>query len=302
MKTIQIPIIALAIVSLSIISCKKGEVAEDFAATESASSYNVNDSISSVASLNVENKKFVKTAQVNMEVKDVYKSTITIEKLANEVKGFVTHSNLQSNITSENTYALSDKEAIIIKKYQSENTLQVRIPTERLGEFLEKINHNTLFLNNRLINAEDITANVHYAELEAERTKKNAKNIASIKKNEKTIAQENENLAEENQQKLNSIITTDDLKYSTVDIVLKEPSLRTAEIPVANTENFDNQYKYNFWFDIKNAFVEGFYLIQRLITWAISIWPIILILGLGTYLWKKRKSSIKPTIHHLKDS
>ena len=122
--------------------------------------------------MKVKDKQFIKTADVNMEVKDVYNATIAIEKSVQELGGFVTNSNLQSNVVSENTYNTSNEKAMLVKKkYQTENRMQVRIPTEKLGELLTAINTNKLFLNSRSINAEDVTANIKYSELEGKEIK-----------------------------------------------------------------------------------------------------------------------------------
>ena len=298
MKNNKTRIITSTLCLLLIVACKKNEVGGYSEESSYDSSFVINDSISSVATINVENKQFIKTAQVNMEVQDVYRSTINIETSAIQLNGFVVDSNLLSNVISENNYSLTDTDAIIVKKYQSENTLKVRIPTNRLGEFLEITNQNSVFLNNRKISAEDITANIQYAELESARVQKNAQNIKSIQKNDKTIAQENDNLSEENQQKLNKIITADQLKYSTVEIHLKESGVKMVEIPVTNTKNFDHQYKYNFWFDIKNAIVEGFYLVQRILITLVSIWPLLIVFGLISYLWRKRKQVAKQKVEN----
>ena len=45
------------------------------------------DSISSAASTQVKGKEFVKTASVNMEVKDVYDATIKIENQLKQIGG-----------------------------------------------------------------------------------------------------------------------------------------------------------------------------------------------------------------------
>jgi hypothetical protein len=75
-------------------------------------------------------------------------------------------------VVSEETYNTSDEQAMLIKKYQSENAMQVRVPTEKLGELLTLINNKKLFLNARSIHAEDVTANIKYSALEAQRNKK----------------------------------------------------------------------------------------------------------------------------------
>lgn len=292
MKTTYIKLSLAAVLLLGIYSCKKGEVSskdlEAYATTDSAAVV-VSDSISSVADMKVKDKQFIKTADVNMEVKDVYNATIAIEKSVQELGGFVTNSNLQSNVVSENTYNTSNEEAMLVKKYKTENRMQVRIPTEKLGELLTAINTNKLFLNSRSINAEDVTANIKYSELEGKRNQKTSENISKLKTNKDKVTLDDENMSEGNLQKLSSMNMTDDLKYSTIDIYIKEPQLRIAEIAVTNTTSIDNKYKYNFIYDAKDGFVYGFYLIQRIIVGLINVWPLVLIAAAIIYFLRKRK-------------
>lgn len=289
MKTTYLKLSLSAVLLLGIYSCKKGEVAAtEVSASDSAVSM-VTDSVSSVATMEVKDKQFIKTADVNMEVKDVYEATVSIEKTVQDLGGFVTHSNLQSSILSEDTYNTSDNEAMLIKKYQTENTMKVRVPTEKLGELLTKINDKKVFLNYRTINAEDVTAGIKYAEMEGKRIKKTGENIDQLKTNKDKVQLDNDNMAEGNMQQLANMDTTDNIKYSTIDIYIKEPKLRIAEIAVTNTRNIDNQYKFNFIYDAKNAFVEGFYLIQKIAVGLITIWPLLLILGAVIYFLRKRK-------------
>lgn len=292
MKTTYIKLSLSAVLLLGIYSCKKGEVSSDesadYAVADSAA-VAISDSVSSAATMTVKDKRFIKTADVNMEVKDVYEATISIEKSVQDLGGFVTHSNLHSNIMSEDTYNTSSDDAILIKKYQTENTMQVRVPTEKLGELLAIINDKKLFLNSRIINAEDVTSSIRYAEMEGKRIKKTGENIEQLKTNKDKVKLDNDNMAEGNLQQLANMDTTDNIKYSTVDIYIKEPKLRIAEIAVTNTRNIDNKYKFNFIYDAKNAFVEGFYLIQKIAVGLITIWPLLLILGAVVYFLRKRK-------------
>ncbi|MBB6371063.1 DUF4349 domain-containing protein [Chryseobacterium shigense] len=294
MKTTYIKLSLSAVLLLGIYSCKKGESAvssterADYTVADSAA-VTTSDSVSSAATMKVKDKQFIKTADVNMEVKDVYEATISIEKTVQDLGGFVTNSNLHSNVISEDTYNTSSENAMLVKKYQTENTMQVRVPTEKLGELLTLINDKKLFLNSRTINAEDVTANIKYAEMESKRIKKTGENIGQLKANKDKVKLDNDNMAEGNLQQLANMDTTDNIKYSTIDIFIKEPKLRIAEIAITNTRNIDNKYKFNFIYDAKNAFVEGFYLIQKIAVGLITIWPLILILGAIFYFLRKRK-------------
>lgn len=291
MKTAYIKLSLAAALLLGIYSCKKGEVSssdlEAYATADSAAV--VSDSISSVASMKVKDKQFIKTADVNMEVKDVYETTISIEKSVQELGGFVTQSNLQSNVISEETYNTSDENAVLVKKYQTENRMQLRIPTERLGELLTLINDKKLFLNSRQINAEDVTSSIKYAQLESKRIEKNSKNISELKSNKDKVELDNQNMAEGNQQKLANMDVTDNLKYSTVDVYIKEPKIRVAEIAITNTKSIDDKYMFDFLYSAKSAFVEGYYLIQKIVVGLITIWPILLIGIAVLYFARKRK-------------
>lgn len=298
MKTTYIKLSLCALTLLGIYSCKKGEATateyETSAAADSAAIM-TSDSISSVATMKVEDKQFIKMADVNMEVKDVYEATISIEKSVQDLGGFVTHSNLQSNVVSENTYNTSGEDAMLVKKYQTENTMQVRVPTIKLGELLTSINDKKLFLNSRSINAQDVTSNIKYAELEGKRIKKTGENISQLKTNKDKVNMSDANMSEENLQQLANLDVTDNLKYSTINIYIKEPKARIAEIAITNTKNIDNKYKFNFIYDAKNAFVEGFYLIQKIILGLITIWPVLLIAIMIIYFIRRRKSFQKPT-------
>lgn len=291
MKTTYLKLSAAVVLLVGIYSCKKGEAvnSESEIYAEADSAYVTSDSISSVATMNVKDKQFIKTADVNMEVKDVYEATIAIEKSVQELGGFVTRSNMQSNVLSEETYNTSNEDAVLVKKYQTENTMQLRVPTEKLGALLTFINDKKLFLNSRLINAEDVTANMQYAKLEGERIKKNEQNISQLKANKDKVTLDNDNMQDGNLQQLANMNVTDNLKYSTVDVYLKEPKLRVAEIAVTNSTNVDNKYKFNFLYTAKNAFVEGYYLIQRILVLLISVWPLLIIAAAGLYFFRKRK-------------
>ena len=278
-------------------SCKKYETVGSANEAEMTvdSAAVVSDSISMAATQEVEGKRFIKNADVEMEVKDVYDATIAIEKNLKEIGGFVTNSKMNALISSEETFPISDNEAKLVKKFRQVNTMEVRVPTVKLGEFLDFVNKSNLFLHTRNISAEDVSSNIMMAKLEEKRMQKTEKNIEKIKNNSEKVSLADGNLQEQNIQKLETFNLNDNLKYSTVTLNLSEPSDRISTIAIANTKNIDNQYRYNFFYDIKNAIVQGFYLIQQLIVALFTIWPFILIAGLVFYFWRKRKQNLEIT-------
>ncbi|ROI11421.1 DUF4349 domain-containing protein [Epilithonimonas hominis] len=287
-------ILSISLIAILLIGCNKAERAESAHDNSEAKDMAMaSDSIAVVASQTIKDKQFVKTAEVDMEVRDVYDATISIEKQLVSMGGFVTQSRLEAQTMSEDTYNISDESSMLVRKYQNQNKMQVRVPTEKLGEFLTFINDKKVFLNSRIISAEDVSAGIRLAKMESERQAKTQSNISQLKAGKDKVNLDDNNMSEANMQKYSDEILADNLKFSTVDIFIKEPKTSVAKIPIINTKNIDNEYKYNFFYDVKNAFVEGFYLIQQLFVFLISIWPIVLIGGLVFYFLRKRKAFVK---------
>ncbi|MCC2590628.1 DUF4349 domain-containing protein [Chryseobacterium sp. MFBS3-17] len=291
MKNAHLKIVPAVMLLATIYSCNKS--GESAYMTEESIPALTSDSISSAATMQVEGKQFIKTAHVNMDVTDVYDATVYIEKSLQELGGFVTSSRLRSHIISENTYNTSDEEAMMVRKFRTENTMQVRVPTENLGRFLTIINDKKLFLNNRDITAEDVTANIKLAEMETVRNATTKENIAQMKTDIKKVTTADDNMSEGNLQKVAALSMEDQLKYSTVSVNIQEPQIRISEIAVTNSRNVDNSYKINFFYDLKNAMAEGFYMIQKIIIGLTSIWPLVLAGMVLAIIIRKRKSMVR---------
>ncbi|WDT68445.1 DUF4349 domain-containing protein [Cloacibacterium sp. TD35] len=258
-------------------SCQKSEsvAAEYESAAMTVDSTSVqNDKVSYAASQKILDKKFVKTAEVSMEVKDVYEATVHIENALKNLGGFVTKSELQSQVIGEETYNTSDQNAVLLRKFNSYNKMQVRVPSEKLGAFLNAINDRKLFLNTRIISAEDVTNNAKIAELELKKINKTGEVISQMKTNEKKANLTEENEEKNNTQQIENLNLADNIKYSTVDIYIKEPKVRIAEIAITNTQFYDNKYQVNFFYEAKSSLLNGFYFVQKFFVFLLNFWPL----------------------------
>lgn len=296
MKTLSQKIIAAGIVSVTLLSCAKHKNSNaDFSEStvQSESKLIVNDSISSAASTKVSGKEFVKTASVDMEVKDVYDATIKIEKSLQELGGYVITSELVNSTISQETYNQNDENAVMVKKSQMQNNMILKVPTLQLAGFLQNINSSNLYLNSRIINAEDVTANIQMAKLEQQRMKQKKENISKIQQNSTTVEQTDTNERDRNESTVDSYNLKDDIAFSTVNLSLKEPNIRVAEIAVTNSKAIDSKYKTNFLYESKISIINGFYIIQQFIILLLNLWPFAIILGIVFYIIKKKRKRMK---------
>ena len=246
-------------------------------------------SISMAATQEVEGKKFVRKADVDMDVSDVYQATIYIENTLKEMGGFVTSSNYRSDVLEENVFPQSEEKSLYVRKYTTKNQMQVRVPTEKLSDFLKLLNDKSIFLRERTITAEDVSANVKMAELEKQRMEKHKAQLSQQTNTTKNAEAANDNERELNYQKINDFNLADELKYSTVDILLSEPKFKISQVEMPNVNKLENKYKGSFWYDFKEAFVDGFYGFQKFLILAANAWMFILLGVLGIFVWRNRK-------------
>ena len=243
-------------------------------------------SISMAATQEVEGKKFVRKADVDMDVSDVYQATIYIENTLKEMGGFVTSSNYRSDVLEENVFPQSEEKSLYVRKYTTKNQMQVRVPTEKLSDFLKLLNDKSIFLRERTITAEDVS---EMAELEKQRMEKHKAQLSQQTNTTKNAEATNDNERELNYQKINDFNLADELKYSTVDIHLSEPKFKISQVEMPNVNKLENKYKGSFWYDFKEAFVDGFYGFQKFLILAANAWMFILVGVLGIFAWRNRK-------------
>ena len=245
--------------------------------------------ISMAASQEVEGKKFVRKADVNMEVSDVYQATIYIENTLKEMGGFVTLSNYRSEVLEEKVFPQSDEKSMLVREYITKNQMQVRVPTEKLSDFLKQLNDKNIFLRERIITAEDVSTNIKMAELEKQRMAKHKAQLSQQTNTIKNAEAVNENERELNYQKINDLNLADELKYSTVEIYLSEPKSKISQVEIPNTKSLKNKYQGGFGYSIKEAFANGFYGFQQFLILVAHAWMFILAGILGIFVWKNRK-------------
>ena len=245
--------------------------------------------ISMAASQEVEGKKFVRKADVNMEVSDVYQATIYIENTLKEMGGFVTLSNYRSEVLEEKVFPQSDEKSMLVREYITKNQMQVRVPTEKLSDFLKQLNDKNIFLRERIITAEDVSTNIKMAELEKQRMAKHKAQLSQQTNTIKNAEAVNENERELIYQKINDLNLADELKYSTVEIYLSEPKSKISQVEIPNTKSLKNKYQGGFGYSIKEAFADGFYGFQQFLILVAHAGMFILAGVLGIFVWKNRK-------------
>lgn len=287
--------IVLTLLALGIVlSCKESASTENTAYTEEAITEDMSivPSSASVETKN-SNRKFVRTADVKFKVKNVAKSTYTIEDATTKFGGFVTYTNLQSNIHSENRTKVSQDSTLVTTKYKVDNNITIRIPNTKMDTVIKTIAKQIHFLDFRIIKADDVSLQMLSNELAQKRSNSSEKRLENAidskgkKLNQIVKAEETLDVKKEQNDasKLQNLSLQDQVNFSTLTLNIYQDESIKQEM-VANEKSI-NAYRPNIGLQIWDSIKTGWFMLENIISFLVVLWPFILI-GIFGFLGYKR--------------
>ena len=282
--------------SIALFSCAP-KASEKAPATD-----NTAEMISSSAA--VENKqdsthKFVRTAELKFKVKSVMKSTYDIEDITARIGGFVTYTNLKSDAFSSETKEISLDSSIVITHFVVTNSIIIRVPNTKLDTTLKQISRNIVYLDSRVIKADDIALQLLSNDLTIRRSSKNEARLKNAidnrgkKLNETTSAEEL--LLNKQEQADNARIANlslkDQIDFSTINLTIYQNQGVIYE-KIAS-EKSSKQYEPNFGFRILNSLSYGWSIFEDIIVFLLNLWGLFLLGIIGYWSYKLYMSKFK---------
>jgi hypothetical protein len=257
--------------------------------------------ISSSAALENPNdttRKMIRTANIKFKVKDVIKTTYSIENIVVKHNGFVENTNLTSQINYTKETPVKEDSTLITTYYSVINTLVLRVPNAQLDTTLKEIAQFVEFMDYRIINARDVTLDLLSKRLEQIRLAKYDSRMTNAIDNKGTrlndVSNAENNLLDKQSQadeaKLANLQILDKIRYSTITLYLYQN--QSIKYEVIAKEKTIKPYSTPFGTRFIDALKFGWTIIVEFFLFLINIWSIILIAVL--VLWcvkyfKKRK-------------
>jgi len=292
MKTIaKLGLTSLVIIAL-LFSCKKA----DTTAADTAFSAST-DSTAVSSSAAVEQKdskqKFIRTADIKFKVKNVVKSTYAIENATQKFGGFVSYTNLQSTINNQIKTKVSQDSTLETTKYTVENNITIRVPNTQLDTVIKTIAKQIEFLDFRVIKADDVSLKLLSQQLSKKRSasteKRIEKAIDSKGKKINDIVEAENTLANQKEANDNNTIENlslqDQINFSTITLQLYQNE--TVKQEIIASEKDSSSYKPNLGIQILDSLKTGWYILETIFVFMITIWPLLLIGFGGFFLYKK---------------
>lgn len=267
----------------------------------------MNDSVSNAfisSTAAVENSKdttpkFIRTADLKFKVKNVIKSTYNIEDITNRQGGFVTYTNLTSNIDHVTNTAVSADSSLETTYYIVSNSITLRIPNTKLDSTLKEISKNIDYLDYRIIKADDVALQILSNNLTQKRSAKNEQRLTNAidnrgkKLNETTVAEE-VLLSKQEQAdnaKVSNLSLMDQINFSTINLSIYQRLTIKREL-ISNDKNID-EYEPGIGSNILEALKFGWDILEAFLVFLIKLWGLFLFGILAYILYRKFGHKLK---------
>lgn len=291
----QLPKIGLALLLFGLaFACKQADALENSEAAADTT-YIQSTTMSSGAAVEKKDskRKFVRTADIKFKVKDVAKSTYSIENIVSRNGGFVTFTDLKSNISEKSETKVSQDSTLETTHFTVENTLTFRVPNTQLDTVLKSMVKEVAFLDSRQIKADDVSLQLLSNKLVQKRLNAHQKRLENgidakgKKLNDVTNAEDKvlDRATENDQASLNNLSLEDQVNFSTVTLYLYQRESVLQEM-VANEKSI-NAYRPHIGLQIWDSIKTGWFMFETIVAFVVQLWALILIAILGIISYKK---------------
>ena len=244
-------------------------------------------------------RRFIRTADLKFKVKSVIKSTYDIEDITNRQGGFVTYTNLTSDINNVLNTPVSADSTLETTYYTVTNTIRLRVPNTKLDTTLKEISNNIDYLDYRIIKAEDVALQILSNNFTQKRSAKNEERLTNAidkkgKKLSETANAEELLLSKQEQSdnaKISNLSLTDQVKFSTINILIYQRQTIKREL-ISNDKNID-AYEPNFGSKIFQAFKFGWDILETFLVFLTKLWGLFLFAVLVYFIYKKYRHKLK---------
>ncbi|MEI8203015.1 MAG: DUF4349 domain-containing protein [Bacteroidota bacterium] len=246
----------------------------------------------------VENKKdtlhkFIRTAEMKFRVKNVAKATYAIEEITSRFDGFVTFTDLSSNIDNITTTAISSDSSLETMHFTVANLMTLRVPNIKLDTTLKTIATLIDYLDYRRIKADDVRLQYLANKITQQRVAtheervKKAIDTKGKKLNETTRAEES--LINKQEQadnaKLSNLSLQDQINYSTITLnIYQRQEIRRWVLP--NEKNID-AFEPGFGNQLLDALKFGWKILDVVIVFLARLWGLFLFALIIYILYRK---------------
>ncbi|WP_230661424.1 DUF4349 domain-containing protein [Psychrobacter sp. I-STPA10] len=256
--------------------------------------------------IEVAGKKLVINVEADFKVADVVKSSNAIEILTQQQGGYVAQSNISNQSLSQRVFQQGDDDITLTTYYRQAN-MTLRIPRQKVSEFLRQLQQQITFLNAHNFTAQDVTLDLYRQQLESKLNADMADELSGERLNSHNDKDQNSNVdsitatyaAKEQQQmaKLQRLAIADQVAFSTIHLSFSQPDIVYKEVS-KNLESVIATQQPSFSTQAYHRFVKGWDSLKVVVLGVIGLWWLWL-LAITAYLLFKIIKKVYQRLQHL---
>ncbi|MFZ5636362.1 MAG: DUF4349 domain-containing protein [Pseudomonadota bacterium] len=258
---------------------------------------------SSAATYKDGERRFIRTAQAQFRVKDVYTSALAIEDAAAQQGGFVVSNDISAQTLSVQRRPVGDGKLIELAEYTVRGDLTVRVPSDNTQAFLRAIASQMEFLDQRGFRATDAQFDLLRRQLAWQREQQAQLELGEAVRDGDRLDRKADVIAARSGAKLQrdeALIEQkqfeDQVAFSTITLSLHQLSkIRQTEMP--DVEAVFRKHSPGFFMRLWEALRVGWYGVLDLVIALMHVWPLWLLLGLTVVVlrrWHRARRARRP--------
>jgi hypothetical protein len=242
-----------------------------------------------IATLDLHKSELVKTIDINFKVKNVRQTGEAIALLVDKYDGMVMHHDMQSTTKQSDRIHLNNDSLMLVSAFNTTANMTVKIPSEKLENFVNQVNHMGIFINSSKMDIDDRTFDYLSTAMKENNRHEFVDQQQKAPKVTLKRAEEILKVKDDIVDKQVSNLKTDyDVKFSTVTLTFYQSDTILKEI-VANDD--PSAYNIPLGKRIALAFATGWAAFMDVLIVLINLWvfvPIGLCVWLGYRYYKKK--------------
>ncbi len=209
-------------------------------------------------------RKIIRTANLRMQVDDVEKTSAKIEALIKQKGGFIS----DVNMSASGSYIT--------------NNITIRIPNEKLDSLLDSFSGEAIHIDYKRINSKDVTEEFVDIELRLKTKKEVRDRYIDVLRNKAKTVEEILNAEE----RIRVIQEEIESKEGRLRYLSNQVALSTINLEVYQHDGTGIVRK-SYSSKIARAFSDGWDGIKEFVLVLVNLWPVLIILGLVIYYFRK---------------
>lgn len=252
------------------------------------------DQLSSTAATYEDGKRrFVRTAQAQFRVKDVYRSAIAIEDAAAAQGGFVVNNAIDAQTLSMQRRPAGNGKLIELAEYTVRGELSVRMPSDNAQAFLRAIAKEMEFLDRRAFQANDVQFELLRQELARRREDLAQQQLGEIAdapgrsdRRADVVAARSGAMQQRDEATVARKEYEDRIEFATINLSLYQlPKIRQTEL--TDVEAVFRANSPGFFTRLGESLRTGWYGVLELVLGLMRVWPLWLLIAASAYGFRR---------------